>query len=120
MLKFFCVVALLMSLGCKKSDTLSPVITVMSPNENQVFAGGTTVMVRATITDDHSIHMVHVSVVDKLTDGHVVHFEQHTDSKSYEVNQSFLAIAGRSYAIEIEAADHGDNTSKKELTISAN
>jgi hypothetical protein len=120
MLKMFSVLALVMLFGCKKSDTVAPAITVSSPAENQVFAGGTTVMVRATITDEHSIHMVHVAVVDNFTDGHVVHFEEHTDSKSFDVNQTFLAIAGRSYTITIEAADHGDNISTKVLTISAN
>jgi hypothetical protein len=120
MLKLFSILTVIVLFGCKKSDTMAPVITVTSPMENQVFPGGTTVMIKASITDDNSIHMVHVIVLDKLTDGHVVHSEEHTDSQSYEVNQSFLAIAGRSYSIEIEATDHGDNVSSKELTISAN
>jgi hypothetical protein len=120
MLKLFSFLAIVMLFGCKKSDTMAPVITVTSPNDNQVFNGGTTVMIKAGITDETSIHMVHVTVTDKLTDGHVVHFEEHTDSKTYQVSQSFLAIAGRSYAIEIEATDHADNISTKQLTISAN
>ena len=120
MLKVFSVVSFLLLCGCKKSDTLAPVITVSAPGNDQVFTGGQTVLVKATITDDQSVHMVHVTVLDNLTDGHVVHFEQHTDSRSYEVNQSFQAIEGRSYTIDIEAADHADNTATKKLTVSAN
>ena len=119
MLKNFPLLALLLLAGCKKSDTTAPVITITSPDNNQVFAGGETVMLKATITDDQSIHMVHVTVLDNFTAGHVVHSEEHTDSKSYEVVESFLAIAGRSYTIDVEATDHGDNITTKQLTVSA-
>ena len=106
--------------SCGKSDELAPVITVTSPNENQVFTGGQTVNVKATITDNEGIHTVHLSVIDNNTGGHLVHFEEHYDGKTYELNKSFPVQAGRSYKIEIGAHDHADNDAAKEITVSAN
>jgi hypothetical protein len=97
-----------------------PVILLTSPTDNQVFGGGQTVNIRANITDNEGIHMVHLSVIDNTTAGHLVHTEEHPDEKTYNLNQSFVAQAGRSYTIDIDASDHNENTSKKELTVSAN
>ena len=107
-------------LSCGKSDELAPVITVDTPGDNQVFSGGQTVNVKATITDNEGIHMVHLTVLDNTTGGHLVHFEEHYDGKSYELNKSFTVQAGRSYSIEIGSHDHADNAATKELTVSAN
>lgn len=106
--------------ACGKSDEISPVITLNSPQDNQAFTGGSLVNISATITDNEGIHMVHVSVTDNTTGGHLVHFEEHVDGKTFNVNQSFTAASGRSYLIEIESHDHADNSTKKELTVSGN
>jgi hypothetical protein len=120
MKKFVPIACLCLLLGCGKSDDIAPVITLTTPAENQVFTGGQTVTVKATITDNEGIHMVHFSVTDLSTGGHAAHLEEHLDSKSYSLNQAFATAAGRSYKIEIEAVDHNDNVTSKELTVSAN
>lgn len=120
MKKVFTILLLSFLLGCKKSDETAPSITVLSPNQGQVFTGGQTVAIKASVSDNNELHMVHVTVLDNTTNGHLVHTEQHPDAKSFDVNESFVPQAGRSYTIEIEASDHDENTTKKELTVSAN
>lgn len=105
--------------GCKKSDEISPEIVVTSPQQNQVFSPGQTVTIKATITDNVGLHMIHVVAVDN-TGGHWVHSEDHIDGKSFEVNKAFIANPGKTYTITIDATDHDDNIATKEVIVSSN
>ena len=106
-------------LGCKKSDEEPPVITMIFPLQNYTTAGGQTILVKATITDNEGIHMVHAICVDDQG-GHMLHFEEHFDGKTYSLNQSFPTISGRKYTLEIEAADHADNVTRKVIEVTTN
>lgn len=110
---------LVMFASCGKSDTTPPEINLISPANNQQFANGDNVLIKADITDNEGIHQVHLIVTDN-SGGHVIHFEEHYDGKTYSLNQSFTAQAGKTYKIEMDAVDHNDNVGKKELNVSAN
>lgn len=105
--------------GCSKPDEIAPVISIKSPHQNEIFVAGQIITVKATITDNNSIHMVHTIVTDDAG-GHWVHSEEHTDGKTYEVNKTFTGISGKTYTIHIDAADHNQNIAEKEMTVSAN
>jgi ABC-type phosphate/phosphonate transport system substrate-binding protein len=105
--------------ACGKSDETAPVVSVITPTDNQVFANGATVNVKADISDETGIHMVHLIVVDN-NGLHIDHFEEHLDGKTYTLNRSFTAQSGKSYTITVDATDHGDNTTTKNLHVSAN
>ena len=105
--------------ACGKSDETPPVISVVTPSDNQVFTNGQTVNVKAEISDETGIHMVHLIVVDN-NGLHIDHFEEHLDATTYTLNRSFTAESGKSYTLTIDATDHGDNTTVKELHVSAN
>jgi hypothetical protein len=106
--------------GCGKSDDISPVITLISPTDHQSFSATQMVNVKATITDNEGIHMLHLAVLDNTTNGHLVHTEEHPDEKTYNLNHSFQPQAGRSYTIEIDATDHNENKALIQLTVSCN
>ena len=103
--------------SCTKSDTTAPAIQLESPSDNENFPGGQMVRIRAHITDNESIHMVHVTVMDETTNGHLLHLEEHTDGRSYQLNQQFMAEAGSIYSIEISAEDHDQNASTKKIRV---
>ena len=105
--------------ACSKKDEVAPTISITSPLENQVFTAGQTITIRATVTDNESLHMVHVIAVDN-TGGHWVHSEDHIDGKSFDVVKTFVANAGKNYTISIDATDHDDNIATKEISISSN
>jgi hypothetical protein len=113
------VLILFFAFGCKKADEVAPEIVVSSPQQNQVFASGQTVTIKATISDNVGLHMVHVIAVDN-SGGHWVHSEDHVDGKSFEVNKTFITNPGKTYTITIDAADHDDNTATKEIIVSSN
>jgi hypothetical protein len=106
--------------ACKKADTLAPAITLIAPSDNQVLSAGTSYTVRAQISDNSSIHMVHLMVMDEVSFEHLVLFEEHIDSKHYDLNKSFTPVSGHGYLIHIEAEDHDENSSSKDLTVTTN
>lgn len=106
--------------GCGKYDDISPVITLILPTDQQTFTATQMVNVKASITDNEGIHMVHLSVIDNTTMGHLVHIEEHPDEKTYHLNHSFQPRAGRSYSIEIDAEDHNENKNVIQLSVSCN
>ena len=105
--------------GCSKYDEVAPVISIILPNENQVFSVGQTVTIKATVSDNEGLHMVHVIVTDN-TGGHWVHSEDHWDGKNFDINKTFTATVGKIYTIHIDATDHNENTTTREMTVSAN
>lgn len=103
-----------------KGDSQEPMIQVSSPTANQQFTAGQTVNVVATITDNNELHEVHLTVVNKTTSLEVVHFHNHVDVKSYNMNQSFVVGAGITYNIKVEAEDHAGNHAQAEFEIRGN
>jgi len=118
-MKRFSVLFLLFALGCSKKDEIAPLISVTSPTDNQIFAAGQTVNIKATVTDNEGIHMIHVIAIDN-SGGHWVHSEEHVDGKTFEINKSFVTNPGKTYTITIDAIDHDENTTTKEIIISSN
>jgi hypothetical protein len=105
--------------ACSKPDETAPTISITSPEQKQVFATGQTITIKATIIDNNSIHIVHTIATDN-SGGHWVHSEEHTDAKKFEINKTFIAISGKTYTIHIDAEDHNENITQKEITVSAN
>ena len=105
--------------SCTKDagDTSRPVIALTSPTDHQTFAAGQTVTISATITDNDELHEVHLYVRNKATGAEVLHLEEHTDLKTYNLLKTFAVQAGVTYKIELEANDHGDNEAKVEIEV---
>jgi len=118
-MKRFATLIVVFIIGCTKKDEVAPMITIQSPVENQVFLAGQTITIKATVTDNESLHMVHVIAVDN-TGGHWVHTEDHVDGKSFEVVKTFVTNAGKNYTISIDATDHDENTATKQINVSSN
>jgi Bacterial Ig domain len=105
--------------ACTKKDEVAPIITIEAPIESQAFTAGQTVTIKANITDNVGVHMIHIIAVDN-TGGHWVHSEEHVDGKSFERVKTFIANAGKNYTISVEATDHDENSATKEIHISCN
>jgi hypothetical protein len=120
MKKFAPVLILFLFSACKKLDETAPVIQLDTPIDAQVFVTGETVTIKAKVTDETGIHMVHAMVLDNDNYSHIMHFEEHFDGKTYKLIQTFVTEAGRNYYIEVGATDHADNSSKKTIVVSTN
>jgi hypothetical protein len=108
--------------ACKKDkgDSEKPMINVTSPNANQQFTAGQTVNIVATVTDNDELHEVHLFVTNKTTSAEIVHSANHVDVQSFNLNESFVAAAGTTYQIKIEADDHVGNHSEIQFDVKGN
>jgi len=113
---FLCL--LLTFASCSK-ETNRPQMRIISPLNNQVFSSGETVAVRGTISDDTGIHDLHMTITNTSTGTQLMHLNEHLDTQLYTLDESFVAQAGNSYTIKIEADDHDSNTTGIELVVSA-
>ena len=105
--------------SCGKSDETPPVVNIITPTDHQAFANGETVNVKAEISDETGIHMVHLVIVDN-NGIHVDHFEEHLDAKAYTLNRGFPAQTGKTYTITAGGTDHADNTTEKTVLVTTN
>lgn len=117
--KLIAILFIVLITGCSKADTTPPQIVVSSPGDNQVYAGGQSVTVKADIEDEDGLHMVHLIVTDNAG-GHIVHFEEHYEGRTYQMVKTFTVQSGKTYHIEVGATDHNENTGTKTVTVSAN
>ena len=111
---------LLLFAGCKKGDDTAPTISITSPSDNQSFAAGTTVHIKATIADNVEIHHVHLYVTNSNTGAQILHFEDHVDLGAYNLDQTFVTQSGVTYKIDVQADDHSGNTGEQMETVTSN
>ncbi|MCU7552824.1 hypothetical protein OCK74_27140 [Chitinophagaceae bacterium LB-8] len=57
--------------------------------------------------------------INNATGNEVVHFEQHADAKTLNINKSFTVKNGITYRIKVEADDHASNGSEKQILINS-
>ena len=117
--KFLIAFALIGFIACSKNggDNEKPVINLTTPTANQQFTAGQTINITGTVSDNDEIHEVHVIVTNKTTSTEILHFHDHIDAKTYNINQSLVAAAGITYKIHVEADDHTGNTAVVEIEV---
>jgi hypothetical protein len=106
--------------SCQKKDEIAPVINLITPLNNQVLPGNQPINIKAMIKDENGLYMVHIMVLDNSNNGHLLHTEEHINSRNLELNKTFTPQAGKTYTIEVGAHDHSDNESKKIIVVSTN
>jgi len=69
--KYFLIPLLLLIAACSKDshagDMTPPVITIMSPSNNQHFTAGDTISTVASATDNDQVTELHIHVINKAT-----------------------------------------------------
>ncbi|MGZ8544872.1 MAG: hypothetical protein ACXWV0_06225 [Flavisolibacter sp.] len=96
---------------------MEPVVEIITPISGRIFPGNQAIQVKAKFSDETGLHMVHIMVLDLSNNGHLLHNEKHIDSRTFEINTSFIPQPGRSYLVEAGADDHGHNHSQKQVSI---
>ena len=117
------ILAWLFSACSKKSgneqppDTIPPVIALNTPTDGQVFAGDILVSVTGTITDNTEIAEIHVHVYNQANNQLIADIHQNPHTASYALNESFMALKGITYIIQVIAIDKAINQQMKTVTI---
>jgi hypothetical protein len=110
--------------GCKKSgtdndDRTDPVITLTAPLNGATLIAGQTTAITGTITDEREIYMVHTHISDNNTGALLIDIHRYPGTASYQLSESFVPEAGRSYRIQVQARDRGANEAASAVVVSA-
>src|SRR5215212_415149 len=104
----------------KEEDKQLPVITITTPTNNQVFTGGQTVSINATINDNDKLSEVHLEIINTTTGAFITHEHYAPGAASYNLLKSFSVQSSISYKIKIEADDANSNIANAEVLVRAN
>jgi hypothetical protein len=101
-------------------DTLPPVITIVSPLNNQAFASGEIIQITVNATDNDKVIEMHIHVTNKTTGILLRDIHSFPGQSSGTVQDSFTAEAGITYTIKIIAKDPAQNLTASQIEVSAN
>ncbi len=104
--------------ACSKPDEMEPQVEIITPVSAQVLPGNQPISLKVKFKDETGLHMVHIMVLDQLNNGHLIHSEQHVDTREFSINTSFIPQPGRSYLVEAGAEDHAHNMGMRQVIVS--
>jgi hypothetical protein len=107
----------------KKQDTgdkIAPVITIISPLNNQHFTAGQTINTTASATDNDKVTELHIHVTDKTTGTLLRDIHSYPGQSSGTVEDSFVAEPGILYTIVIIAKDPAQNLATAKVEVTSN
>ena len=104
----------------KMKDNEPPVVTITSPNNNQVFSAGETVNITGTLTDNQKLTEVHIHVSNNSTGTLLIDIHRNPGAATYSLNESFLTQAGINYKIQVIAKDNSANENRSTVEITSN
>jgi len=118
-------ILLMVLVSCSKDSKQSndkelPVIQLTSPSNNQVYSGGQTANITATITDNNKLALVHVHIYNNGTGQLVMDIHRSPTGSSYSLNETLQVVAGTEYKIQVVAIDNSANQQIQTVLISAN
>jgi len=118
-------ILLMVLVSCSKDNKQSndkelPVIQLTSPSNNQVYSGGQTANITATITDNNKLALVHVHIYNNGTGQLVMDIHRSPTGSSYSLNETLQVVAGTEYKIQVVAIDNSANQQIQTVLISAN
>jgi hypothetical protein len=105
------------------NDTTSPVLTVTTPLNNQLYANGSSISVSGTITDDMGLYRGSIRITNDVT-GEILKeqlYEIH-GIRSYNFNVPAIATvtAVTDYTVSVFFEDHGLNSISQTLKVKMN
>jgi hypothetical protein len=121
---FFLAIILLL-IACSKTengdkDVTLPVITIVSPQNNQLFNAGDPIQTTATASDNDKVTELHIHVINKSTGDLLRDIHSYPGKSTGSVEDFFPAQAGIIYTIQIIAKDPAQNTATAKVEVSVN
>lgn len=110
--------------ACSKNENVKdnelPVISITSPNNNEVFSAGETVNITGALSDNQKLAEVHVHISNNSTGTLLIDIHRNPGSAIYNLNESFQTQAGINYKIQVIAKDNSANENRSAVEITSN
>jgi hypothetical protein len=109
--------------GSSPQDTTAPVLSVLTPVENQVFNNGNSINVTGSISDDLGLYRGSIRITNDAT-GQVLKeqlYEIHyVLAYSFNISYTPLVSTASDYTVTVSFEDHGLNSVTKAVKIRVN
>lgn len=111
-----CLCMCCLSLACEQPDTSTPIITIISPEENATFSNGQTIDISVDIKDDVSLHTYSLSILtpdngeSKWTSSRQISAAEHSIQGSFMPDVKLPT----NFLFRVEATDGAGNRSMAE------
>ncbi len=110
--------------ACSKNTTdknsQPPVITIVSPLNNQHFNAGDIIHTVANASDNDRVTELHIHVINNATGALLRDIHSYPGQPTGTVQDSFSAEAGVTYKIQIIAKDPAQNLATAQVQVSVN
>ena len=103
-----------------EKDNELPVVTISSPNNNQVFNAGATVTISGTVTDNKKVAELHVHISNNTSGALLIDIHRYPATATYNLNESFQTQSGINYKIQVIAKDNSANENRATVEVSTN
>jgi hypothetical protein len=111
---------ILASCSKPKGDKTAPVITIISPANNQQFTAGQTIQIMANASDNDKVTEMHIHVKNKATGDLLRDIHAFPGQTNGSIQDSFAAGSAIIYSIEIYARDPSQNLGTSIVEVIAN
>ncbi len=119
---FYLLMLIILFNSCSDKDNYTR-IEIITPYNNQIFNGNTTIEVNAKISDDGDSIMNEELLVTEVNSNSGVPILDFKDNKfcfEYSLIKDFLAETGKEYKIEIKAKGGHGNWTNKTIMVKCN
>jgi hypothetical protein len=99
-------------------DTTPPIITIVSPIDNQQFTAGQTIQITANAIDNLKVTELHIHVSNAVTGVLLRDIHSYPGTMTATVQDSFTAQNGISYLIKLIGYDPSHNLATAQISIS--
>lgn len=102
-----------------KEDTEAPVITILSPSNNQTFSVGDTINIHFEITDNDELHHIDAELLDE-SDHQLWHRHWHRHSQFFEWQDQYIAQendVNQTLRLIVKANDHNSNEAEEVIAV---
>lgn len=114
----------LLATSCSKSgsekDREAPVISLVSPLDGQSFNAGETVAITGQLSDNKILSEVHIHISNIANGDLLVDIHRYPGAGTYELNETFVGLAGIQYRIQVIVKDNSANESRATVNVIAN
>lgn len=106
--------------GSSGRDTLDPLVTIVTPVDNQPVSAGNLIRIHANGSDNVKLSQLHIHVTNKIDGAILRDVHSYPGQTTGSVKDSFTAAAGMTYIIKIQAYDPSQNLGTAQVEVPVN
>lgn len=108
--------------SCKKyTGPETPVITLLLPRDTSIINAGDTISIKGSASDNKDLHEIYFTIKNTTNDSIYVYVHPYVHGlKIFNFSYLWITVDSSIYKLTIEAQDHDNHSTKKEIMLTVN